>query len=289
MALKLRTERWGTGERPLLLLHGFTGSAETWRSLEPIFGPYVSAIAVDLPGHGGSPPSQRLGADGFEEALDALEATLDAERVEHAIVLGYSMGARLGLGLTMRSPKRVERLIMESGSPGLLHRRERERRARDDEALAQRIERDGVASFVDAWERLPLFEGIRRLPEAVQDELRTARLSTSAQALATSLRALGTGTQPSYWFELQRLRVPTLLLTGANDLKFTELAQRMTRELPLGWHCALPGVWHVPHLEARTAYAREVLSFLQAPWMETELLPLERSADEDGMIERRSA
>ena len=89
--------------------------------------------------------------------------------LERVDVAGYSLGARVALGLGLRAPERVGRLVLESGSPGLRRRRERGERRRDDAALAEVIERDGLEAFVRRWEALPLFDGLRRLPE----ELRT--------------------------------------------------------------------------------------------------------------------
>ncbi len=83
--------------------------------------------------------------------------------------------------------------------------------------------------------------------------------------------------QPSYWRQLPHLRTPTLLLTGANDAKFSAIAQRMAAELPLGWHEALDGVWHVPHLEAPARFAAEVGAFLRARFGEGELSSKEAS------------
>ena len=55
--INLNVEQSGTG-RPLLLLHGFTGSAATWAPLIGALSPHIRAIAPDLIGHGqsDSPP-----------------------------------------------------------------------------------------------------------------------------------------------------------------------------------------------------------------------------------------
>jgi 2-succinyl-6-hydroxy-2,4-cyclohexadiene-1-carboxylate synthase len=273
MSGALPFEVWGRPDAPsLLLLHGFTGNRSSWRHLEPVLGPHVRAIAVDLPGHGEAALPAQTGRPGFEATLAALEAVLDRAGVQGAAaaVLGYSQGARLALGLALRSPGRVGRLVLESVNPGLVHARERRARERDDEALAARILEGGVERFLESWEALPLFEGLRRLPEEARARLRARRASATPDGLAGALRCLGLAAQPSYWEQLPRLRVPVLLLTGASDRKFGDIARRALRELPLGWHRAFPGCHHAPHLEAPEAYAEEVLAFLGAPWSEAE-------------------
>lgn len=267
--LKLAYETWGEGPRPLLLLHGFTGSRASFDHLRPLLGHSVRAIAVDLPGHGETPLPARTGRDGFLETLDALVGLVERLGLKHVDLLGYSQGARVALGLAVTAPERFGRLIMESGSPGLHRRQERMERRVSDGELAAFIRARGVDAFVDRWEALPLFDGLRRLPEAQQDALRARRRACTVDGLAGALECLGLGVQPDYWPSLHRQRLPTLLLTGANDTKFTQLARRMAAELPVVWRHAFAGCGHAPHLEAPADYAAEVLSFLQTPWYES--------------------
>jgi 2-succinyl-6-hydroxy-2,4-cyclohexadiene-1-carboxylate synthase len=268
---ELAHERWGAG-RPLLLLHGFTGNRHAWEHLKPLLGPLFAVVAPDLPGHGESPCPPDIT---FEATLASLLRLLDALGLERVDIAGYSLGARVALGLGLRAPDRVGRLVLESGSPGLRRRRDRLERRRSDEALADSIERDGVEAFVDRWEALTLFEGLRALPPTVQEALRERRRSHRPEALAGSLRALSLGAQPNYWSRLWTLRSPTLLLTGARDAKFTATARAMAAELPLVWGHVFPGAGHAPHLEVPEAYAREVKGFLSAPWIERPLVDSE--------------
>jgi 2-succinyl-6-hydroxy-2,4-cyclohexadiene-1-carboxylate synthase len=266
---------WGEGA-PLLLIHGFTGSREAWSHLRPLLGSRFRVLAPDLPGHGESPFEPDTTFDG---TLDQLLALLDAHRLERVDVAGYSLGARVALGLCLRAPERVSRLILESGSPGLRRRRERGERRRDDAALAEVIERD-IEAFVRHWEALPLFDGLRRLPEELRTLLHERRLSHRPEALAGSLRALSLGVQPSYWSRLWTVRAPTMLLTGARDEKFTGIARTMAAEIPLVWGHVFPGAGHAPHLELPEEWAREVTSFLSAPWIERPLVDSELGSNQ---------
>ncbi|HME91678.1 MAG TPA: 2-succinyl-6-hydroxy-2,4-cyclohexadiene-1-carboxylate synthase [Myxococcaceae bacterium] len=266
--MKLAFEQWGEGREPLLLLHGFTGNRTAWDHLRPLFSPRFDALAVDLPGHGESSPCERAGPAGFEQTLSALEGILDSLGARGVNLVGYSQGARLALALAFRAPGRIGRVVLESGSPGLRSERERAARRRSDEALACQIESVGTESFIERWGRRPLFQGLRRLPSELACALRARRLSCSAAGLASALRSLGAGAQPSYWEQLPRLRVPVLLLSGARDSKFSGIARQMARELPLAWAKSFQGAWHAPHLEAPAEYAQEVIGFLGATWFE---------------------
>lgn len=269
--MSLPYERWGRGPRPVLFLHGFTGNRRSFTHLEGSLGPHLQAIAVDLPGHGDAAPPDRVGREGLERTLDQLEELLDLFPGGAVDVVGYSQGARLALALAVRAQARVRRLVLESANPGLRRRKERVARREQDEVLAQLAEREGIEAFVRRWEEQELFTGLRALPEALQRELGARRRSASPAGLAAALRAYGLGVQPSFWEGLPRLRIPTLLLTGGCDTKFTQLARRMVGELPEAWHRVFEGAWHAPHLERPEEYAAEVLGFLTAPWNESEL------------------
>lgn len=265
----LAHERWRGDGPPLLLLHGFTGNRASFAHLRDRLTPQADVVVVDLPGHGQSPFDEETT---FASTLGQLVALLDALGLPMVDVAGYSLGARVALGLAAEAPHRLRRMVLESGSPGLRRRRDRGARRRRDEALADRLEAEGMERFVDAWEGLPLFAGVRSLPADVQQAVRARRLAGSAEGLALSLRRLGLGAQPSYWSTLPRLRTPALLLSGARDEKFTGIARRMAAELPMVWGHVFPGVGHAPHLEAPDAWAREVIGFLSVPWIERPLL-----------------
>jgi len=272
----LHFERWGGDGPPLLLLHGFTGSRTSFAHLRGRLTPRADVVVVDLPGHGESPFQDDTT---FASTLDELQRLLDGLGLGPLDLAGYSLGARVALGLAVEAGPRIRRLVLESGSPGLRRRRNREQRRRQDEVLAARLEADGVGAFVESWEALPLFSGVRSLPAEVQDALRQRRLSGDAGGLALSLRRLGLGAQPSYWSVLPRLRVPTLLLSGARDEKYTDIARRMAAELPLVWGHVFAGVGHAPHLEAPEVWADEVLGFLNAPWLERPLVESDTGSD----------
>jgi 2-succinyl-6-hydroxy-2,4-cyclohexadiene-1-carboxylate synthase len=268
MALKLAYETWGEGKHPLLLLHGFTGNRSSFDHLRPLLSDKVKAIAVDLPGHGETPLPTRTGRDGFLETVEALLGVLDELKVSTANLLGYSQGARFALAAALTRPERFGRLIMESGSPGLHRRQERTERRAKDANLATFIRQKGVEAFVAHWESQPIFAGLRNLAPERQEELRARRRSCTVEGLVGALECLGLGVQPDYWPELQRQRLPTLLLTGALDEKFTQIARRMAAELPVVWRRTFEGSSHAPHLEVPEEYASEVVSFLRTPWYE---------------------
>ncbi|MFM9107738.1 MAG: 2-succinyl-6-hydroxy-2,4-cyclohexadiene-1-carboxylate synthase [Chloroflexota bacterium] len=260
---RYRVARAGSGP-PVLLLHGFTGAAEAW---EPWLGALANAhevIAPDLLGHGGTDAPEVPARYAAERQVADLAAALDDLGIGRAAVVGYSMGARLALAFAAAHPGRVERLVLESGSPGIAGEAERAGRRAADEALARRIERDGMAAFVEEWERLPLFAAQARLPEEVRRRQREQRLANRPQGLAASLRGFGQGVQPALHAALPGLAMPVLLVAGAEDDKYARLAREMAEAIPGAELEIIDGAGHVPHLEQPERFRRRAEGFLGA-------------------------
>jgi 2-succinyl-6-hydroxy-2,4-cyclohexadiene-1-carboxylate synthase len=259
--ITLNVEQSGAG-RPLLLLHGFTGSAASWVPLTDSLPPQFCTIAPDLIGHGRSDSPPDSARYRMEHCVVDLLAVLDALEIERADVLGYSMGGRVALHLAAAAPDRVGMLVLESSSPGIAGAAERQARIAADQALADMIEREGLAAFVDRWEHLPLFASQSALPEDTRARLHDQRLRNSPIGLANSLRGMGAGRQESLWERLAGLVVPTLLLAGELDAKYRALAGEMLALLPNARAVLVPGAGHTVHLEQPQAFAQNVLEFL---------------------------
>src|SRR5690242_2508414 len=252
------------GQWPALaLLHGFTGSAAGWGAhLDAFAAAGLPVIALDLPGHGASDAPADPARYALERAREDIPAALAQLGVApgQAVLLGYSMGGRVALCAAFSGYFRA--LVLESASPGQATARERAERRASDEALAARIERMGVSAFVDEWERLPLFASQAALPADTRAALRAERLRNSPAGLANSLRSAGTGVQPSLWERLPDLAIPTLLLSGALDAKFTAIAERMAAALPRAGLRVVPGAGHAIHLEQPSVFDALVLEFV---------------------------
>jgi 2-succinyl-6-hydroxy-2,4-cyclohexadiene-1-carboxylate synthase len=248
--------------QPLVLLHGFTGSVANWHEPVHHFGAARPIVTIDLLGHGHTAapadPARYRMAESAADLVDLL-AIIAPGPVN---LLGYSMGGRLALYLAVTYPHLINKLILESASPGLAEPAARAARVHSDEALADQIERDGIGAFVEYWARIPLFASQQRLPVALRQRLRDQRLQNRPHGLANSLRGMGTGVQPSLWDRLSALTVPVLLLTGEDDDKFDAIAQQMATRLPNARHQTIPQAGHTIHLEQPEAYWATVGAFL---------------------------
>jgi 2-succinyl-6-hydroxy-2,4-cyclohexadiene-1-carboxylate synthase len=239
------------GERRpgVVLVHGFTQTLRSWEPVAAGLALRWQVVRVDLPGHGGS-GGVRVG---FAEA-----ARLLGEAGGVGVYVGYSMGGRLCLRLALDRPDLVRGLVLIGASPGIADPGGRAERREADEALARRVEREGVAAFLDGWLAGPLFAS---LPEAAAG--REERLANTAEGLAYALRRLGTGAQEPLWDRLGGLAPPVLLVAGEHDAKFAGIAREMAAAIgPTAQVAVVPGAGHAVHLERPAATAELVEAFL---------------------------
>jgi 2-succinyl-6-hydroxy-2,4-cyclohexadiene-1-carboxylate synthase len=255
---------------PLLLLHGFTGSRHNWRPHLPAFAPHFQVISIDLLGHGQTAvvsPAERETTPSryqMEQAAADLAAVIEQTTTPPIYLLGYSMGGRLALYFTHKYSNYVNKLILESASPGLKTAQERAERQQRDEALAGFIEREGITAFVNRWQQLPLWESQKQVETAVLQTLRLQRLQSNPTGLAYSLRGMGTGVQPSLWPHLAQITTPTLLLCGELDTKFVAINREMAGALPHTRLEVVPQAGHMVHLERPLDFQQHCRRFLLA-------------------------
>lgn len=247
---------------PLVLLHGFLGSGESWADVVPALARSYSCITVDLLGHGGSDCPENWGRYTMDRCVRDVGAVLDFLGLGRVALLGYSMGARVALTFAIHHPSGVSALVCESANPGIEDEDERRLRLARDSKFAHAIERDGMDAFVRFWEALPLFESHRVLPVDVQARQRAIRRCQQPSGTAGSLRGLGVGRQTPVWRKLQELVMPALLVAGWEDAKYREVALRMGALMPAAELAIVPEAGHAVHLEKPQAFVERVLDFL---------------------------
>ncbi|MGZ4716002.1 MAG: alpha/beta fold hydrolase [Acidimicrobiales bacterium] len=235
--------------RRFVLVHGFTQTSACWSPVDDPLAGLGDVVAVDAPGHGTAAAVELDLPDGARYVVDA---------GGRGTYVGYSMGARFCLHAALARPDLVERLVLISGTAGLDDAADRADRRASDEALADHLLDVGVPAFLDEWLALPLFAGLP--PERAH---RAARQANTAAGLASSLRLAGTGTQVPLWDRLPELVVPVLVVAGADDAKFVDLARRMATAIgPNAELAVVEGAGHTVHLEQPDRFLDVLL-----PWL----------------------
>jgi 2-succinyl-6-hydroxy-2,4-cyclohexadiene-1-carboxylate synthase len=240
--------------RSVLLLHGFTGAPESWAPVREELPSDLHVLAPWLVGHGEPPAAPEV--TGFEEEVDRIARYLP--RGDATVVAGYSLGARLALGLALRHGGRLRGVVLVSGSAGLETEAERHERRRADAAWCELLETEGLEAFVRRWEKLPLFDSQRQVPEALLQSQRGQRLAHRASGLAHSLRSTGLAEMPNYRGALGEVTLPVELLVGALDSRFCALAEAIVGSFPNGRLTRVRGAGHNLLLEQPAVVARAI-------------------------------
>lgn len=223
----------------VLALHGFTGAGRSWDAVRSRLPASWHVSAPDLPGHGGAVLTDTVSTDeatdgtrdlpaSFEACVDRLAAWIRGRsgphRSEPVHVVGYSLGARLALGLVVEHPELVCTATLIGVRPGLSGAAREERARRDDE-LADELLRDGLEAFVGRWQDLPLFASQKAQSAETLERQRSLRLGHDPRGLAWALRTLGPGRMPDYRPRLASVMRPVCLMVGELDERFRKIGR----------------------------------------------------------------
>lgn len=237
---------------PRLLLHGFTGGTQSFEGLVDHLPLLESVAALPLPGHHAEAPLFET----FEANVDWIKDELESAGINTVRVCGYSLGARLALGLLVRHPEMVESACLVSVHTGLGDEAARETRRQVDAQWATLLRQRGIEAFVAEWERQPLFDSQSELSAAARDSVRQIRLSHDAQRLARSLETCGLAEMPDYRSALLESDVPVHLVVGEHDPKFVEIAKTLREEKKALHVSVVEGAGHNVVLEKPADLAR---------------------------------
>jgi pimeloyl-[acyl-carrier protein] methyl ester esterase len=243
-------------DRHLVLLHGWGMNSAVWNGLADALPPGVAPCLIDLPGHGDRPFSPPLG-DLWSWADACLEAA-----PERAIWLGWSLGALVALAATVRAPKRVEGLILTTGTPRFV-------RAADwmPAMLPETLDQFHAGLLADPAETLARFLALQ---VAGSDEARETlrglrrriaeRPRPDADALSIGLDILRDEDMRG---RLPDIRCPTLWIFGTHDaLVPPAVAERVEILMPGALTAVVQGAAHAPHLSHPQRTGEIVRSFL---------------------------
>jgi pimeloyl-ACP methyl ester carboxylesterase len=255
MRISLSARDVGEGV-PLVLLHAFPLSSAMWLAQREGLAGHLRVITPDLRGFGGS----ILGSD--EPSIDAMAddvaELLDAKGIERAVIGGLSMGGYVAMGLCRRHPERVLGLVLAGTKAGADSETVRGDRLRQADRIAAD---DGVAVLVD--ELLPRLVGPTtfRQRALVYGRVRGLVRATPPRAAAWAQRAMAE--RPESFEVLRAMRVPALVVTGAEDgLATEEDARAMTEALPSAELRVIPQAGHLSAVEQPELFNQAVGEFV---------------------------
>lgn len=248
----------GTGEPVLLLLHGIFAEKEHWVDFARHLPGQYRVIAPDLPGFG---ESGRRDGESYDYATQVrrLRELLDALGLQRVHVAGSSMGGTIAALFAIQYPERVASVAFIGAPHGI--------RSPRPSTLDRQLDAGEAPLVVRTPEQ---FEAMLSLifaqrPWLPYPVLQAARAEAIAQA-DSNLRIWQRQVVDRYLLDAQvgQVRQPVLALWGGAEQVFDPSgAQALRAKLPQADVQVLPGMGHLPMMEAPAATARAYAAFLE--------------------------
>jgi 3-oxoadipate enol-lactonase len=237
---------------PTVLIHGVGSDLVRW---DPVVAPLLEVgpiVRYDLRGHGRSPKPD--GPYRLEDFVADHRDVMASLGIERANVVGLSLGGLIAQSIALTDPAIVERLVILSAVAG--------RTAAQREAVLKRlsaVEEGGPAAVADGGERWYTDEFRAAHPEIVSAHLARFKANDPA-AYAAAFRVLATNDLVE---ELHRIDVPTLIMTGAQDVGSPpEMAREMHRRIRGSRLLIVDDIKHSLLEEAHEVVAAAIREFL---------------------------
>jgi pimeloyl-ACP methyl ester carboxylesterase len=210
---------------PVLLLHGFGDTADSWRRVVPTLVRDRRVIAIDIPPFGRSgQPKLRNGTGLVDWYPEFLEELYDKLGLTRTILAGHSLGGAIALHAALERPEAIEQLVLVApaglghGAPWWWHAvagRPVNWAAllRLPNPVAGQAIKTGMRSFLE--ERL--MEDPRRLEDVIDHFIALHGGRKELEQLLAAGRALIPGYDGTLIGRVSELDCPVTVIWGAND------------------------------------------------------------------------
>lgn len=235
--IKLYYEVHGKGE-PILLLHGGTVFIESFYLQIPPLAREFMVIAPDSRGHGrsgdtDSPLSYSAMASDMVQLLKKLG-------IPRAHVVGWSDGGIIGIDLALRHPEMVNRLVLIGANFDVAG-----------------LTAENVESTRKMTPDSPQFAEVRDFYNRIAPDPK------HWPVLINKIRKMWLS-QPHYSRQdLQRIKSPTLIIAGENDVIREAHTLEMSRFIKGSQHLIIPKASHLVPIEQYETVNREIIGFLK--------------------------
>ena len=243
---------------PILFLHGFGASLQTWDTWSQSLSNEYRVISVDLPGFGltGEDPS---GIYTDERSVEVLEAFLKTLQISKVVLVGNSMGGKFAWQFTARYPNQVAKLVLISpdgyASPGIEYGKKTE-----IPAIAQLYRYFFSKTFL-AMNLEPAYANPKTLNDDLVNRYYDLMLAPGVRGaiLARMQQTVLKDPVPS----LTNIQVPTLLIWGEKDA-FIPISNSndYLKVMPNVKRVSLPNIGHLPQEEQPTIGLAALKEFL---------------------------
>jgi pimeloyl-ACP methyl ester carboxylesterase len=232
------------GSGPAILLsHGYSATCRMWDGQVAALKDRHRVIIWDMRGHGESDyPADRAAYSEAATVAD-MAAILHAAGETRAVIGGLSLGGYMTLAFHLRHPEACRALMLFDTGPGFKNQAARETWNQRARLRADDLDANGLAAL------------------GTSDEVRMSR-HRGVAGLAGAARGMLTQQDDSAIRSLETIRVPTLVLVGADDGNFLAATDYMAAKIPGATKVVIPGAGHAANLHQPAAFNHAVQDFL---------------------------
>ncbi|MBP0444475.1 alpha/beta hydrolase [Roseomonas sp. SSH11] len=244
------------GKASVVMLHGIGADSRLW---QPQAGSFAERgydpVPLDFPGYGARPP---VGAMDFEGLAADVEAAIAARGPGRVVLLGHSMGGMVAQALLRRRPGAYAAAILCATSPAFGN----PSGEFQQKFVAARLKPlDEGRTMADmAEENFAHLTGPRGAGTPWRDHAIAVLGATPSPTFRAAVRCLVTFDERA---ALGAIRIPVLCLAGEADTNApAPVMERMAGKIPGAEYRCMPGIGHLPNIEAPEEFDAIVLDFL---------------------------
>jgi pimeloyl-ACP methyl ester carboxylesterase len=243
--VKIHYEVHGDGP-PLILTHGYSSTSAMWKGQIEALSRHHRLVLWDMRGHGQSDYPDDPNAYSEAATVGDIAALLDTVGARHAIVGGLSLGGYMSLAFYRAYPERVSALLIIDTGPGF---------KKDD---AREVWNKRALDTADRYDR----EGLAVLKSATPE--RATASHRDATGLARAARGMLTQRDARVIAVLPEIKVPSLVVVGADDAPFLAASDYMAAKIPGAKKVVIPAAGHAVNIDQPQAFIEAVLPFLDS-------------------------
>jgi pimeloyl-ACP methyl ester carboxylesterase len=241
--INLHYEVHGSGPA-LILTHGYSSTSAMWQGQIDALSKHHKLVLWDMRGHGQSDYPDDPSAYSEAHTVADMAALLDEVGAHQAIVGGLSLGGYMSLAFYRVHPERVSALLIIDTGPGF---------KKDD---ARAVWNKRARETGDRFER----EGLAVLESASRE--RSTVSHRDASGLAHAARGMLTQRDARVIESLPDIRVPSLVVVGADDAPFLAASDYMAAKIPGATKLVIAAAGHAVNIDQPQAFIDGVLPFL---------------------------
>lgn len=243
---KIHYKSYGKGKDALVLVHCWTCNLELWRDQIPEFSKRARVIALDLPGHGLSDkPQTTYSMDFFAEAIDAV---LKDAGVEHAVLVGHSMGTPVVRQFYRKYPQKTLALVIVDGAIRPFGTKE-QREQFTAPLRGPQYKEAGLQMFAAM---------ASTLSEADKERVRNSFVSTPQYVMVSSMDAMGDDSI----YATDKINVPVLAILAKSPFWPADTEQFLHSIAPDLSYQMWEGVSHFLFMDRPKEFNAAVITFL---------------------------